>query len=158
MLKPYNGEKPYIFFSYAHDDGDIVLPIIGKIMGKHRVWFDQGIRFGREWDKEIADKIKGATVFVFMITEKSLRSANCLDEVCFAKDNGILFVNALVKDIVLPSDFLFRYGRYHMWRLFEYADIEEALANLGERCEELRLTAKEEDEGLSPPPRGFARE
>ena len=72
----YTGHDPYIFVSYAHKDDAEVLPIITALQERYNVWFDEGIRFGKEWDDEIAFKLEDCHVFLYVISEASLASAN----------------------------------------------------------------------------------
>ena len=50
---PYRGyDAPYIFVSYAHKDGNKASEVIGKLqMEQYRVWYDEGIDPGTEWDE-----------------------------------------------------------------------------------------------------------
>ena len=54
-IRPYNGDEPYIFISYAHKDNSIVLPIVERMtQDGYRILYDEGITPGTEWDDEIA--------------------------------------------------------------------------------------------------------
>ena len=49
-FKPYEGDKPYIFISYAHADDATVLPIIADMHSRgYNIWYDEGIEVGSEW-------------------------------------------------------------------------------------------------------------
>ena len=49
-FKPYEGDKPYIFISYAHADDDAVLPIVSDMHRRgYNIWYDEGIEVGSEW-------------------------------------------------------------------------------------------------------------
>lgn len=40
-FKPYEGDKPYIFISYAHADNDAVLPIVSDMHSRgYNIWYD----------------------------------------------------------------------------------------------------------------------
>ena len=57
-LQPYQGDQQYIFISYAHKD-EVVLKIIEQMINDgYRVWFDNGIDPGTEWDDSIASHIE----------------------------------------------------------------------------------------------------
>ena len=124
-LKAYLGNGNYIFVSYAHKDSEKVFELIRVLQKEYNVWFDEGIRFGREWDEEIVSKIDGCTLFVYAITKNSLESRNCKDEIAYAKDNNIPFLNMLIEDIELPNLFKLRYGRFQMLKYYEYQDKNE---------------------------------
>ena len=139
----YTGHDPYIFVSYAHKDGAEVLPIITALQERYNVWFDEGIRFGKEWDDEIAFKLEDCHVFLYVISEASLASANCKDEIAFARDRGKPFVNVVLRsDIRFPRAFELRYGRYQMCFVDKFATIDAAVAALAERCSELEATRR----------------
>ena len=143
--KAYLGTGKYIFVSYSHKDASKVYEFINILQTKYNVWFDEGIHFGREWDEEIVSKIDSCSLFVYVITENSLESKNCKDEIAFAKDNDIPFLNVVLEDIELPSIFTFRYGRFQMLNYFEYQNKEEVLYDLERRCEEIRSTIKNQE-------------
>ena len=89
LVPAYEGKKPYLFVSYAHKDSDLVLPVIAKMFEKKfRVWYDEGIAPGSEWPKNIADHLNAATAFVIFVSENSLKSPNCENEVIRAKKSG----------------------------------------------------------------------
>ena len=101
----YNGERPYIFISYSHRDTNRVLPVIEAMeeLG-YRIWFDQGIEAGSEWSNNIARHLRDCEVFVSFVSEHSMASENCLDEIAFAKSNNkpslMIF---LEENVELPS-------------------------------------------------------
>ena len=136
-IEAYLGDGKYVFVSYAHKDEKIVYPFISSLLKKCNVWFDEGIHYAKEWDEEIVKKISNCTVFVFAITKNSLESENCKDEIAFAKDNKIPFINVLMEDIELPKEFKFRYGRYQMCKFFEFDNPDDAVKNLFRRSEEI---------------------
>lgn len=141
--KAYLGNGKYIFVSYSHKDSSKVYELISILQSKYNVWFDEGIHFGREWDEEIVSKIDGCSLFIYAITENSLNSKNCKDEIAFAKQNDIPFINVIMDDIELPSIFEFRYGRFQMLKYFEYQNKGEALHDLERRSDEIKLTLKD---------------
>ena len=138
--RAYLGNSKYIFVSYSHKDSNEVYEFINILQTKYNVWFDEGIHFGREWDEEIVDKIDKCALFIYIITENSLNSKNCKDEIAFAKQNDIPFINVLMTDMKLPSIFTFRYGRFQMLNYFEYIDKSEVLNDLERRSDEIKLT------------------
>ncbi len=141
--KAYLGNDPYIFISYAHRNKDVVYPFIEALQEYYNVWFDDGIRYGREWEKEICSRIKNCTVFVYMITEESLASENCKDEIYMARDLGKSFLNVLVKkETKLPDEFTFRYGRFQMCNLYAFPGCAAAVLDLANKFEELGKTEK----------------
>ena len=76
---------PYIFISYAHRDGETVIPLLEKLKEVgFRIWFDENIEPASTWDDNIAEHIEKAEFFISMITPSYLNSRNCLDELRYA--------------------------------------------------------------------------
>lgn len=87
IVVPYDGEKPYIFASYSHRNSESVLEVIGKLRkAGYRVWYDEGIDPGSEWDDFIAEKIEKCGYFIAFLSEEYLESENCRDELNYARD------------------------------------------------------------------------
>lgn len=138
MNKPYLGSEKYIFVSYAHKDKDRVFPIIDRLSQQYRVWYDDGIHFGSEWDKDIVEKLEGCFIFIFMVSKNSVVSTNCADELSYAREKNKLFVNIVIDDFELPGSFMFRYGRYQMCLLYKYKNIDAMIADLAYRTEQMK--------------------
>lgn len=103
---PYEGPEPYIFISYAHrdrkEDSDRVNPILWKLQQNgFRVWYDDGLVTGMDWDRQISERIKGSSVFVLIMSEYAVASENVLAEANYAKKHGkkIIIVNLDNTDI-----------------------------------------------------------
>ena len=141
-IDPYEGNGKYIFFSYSHKDKEIAFPFIKELSKQYNVWYDAGIEFGAAWDASIAEHLLNASLFMFLVTDNSLKSTNCKDEIAFARDNQIPFINVLEKDINLPSEFRLRYGRYQMCFLHNHKTLDAAIKDLEKRCKELQLVRK----------------
>ena len=81
-VRAYEGNKPYIFVSYAHLDSDAVLPVIRALYErKYRVWYDEGIAPGSEWPENIERHLDGADTVLVFVSAHSLDSKNCENEV-----------------------------------------------------------------------------
>ena len=65
---PYRGDQPYIFISYSHKDSRKVWPVIEQMQADgYRVWYDEGIDPGTEWDENIAAHVTGCDYFIAFI-------------------------------------------------------------------------------------------
>ena len=65
---PYRGEEAYIFVSYAHKDSYRVWPIVARLqLDGYRVWYDEGIDPGTEWDENIASHVKNCGYFSYSL-------------------------------------------------------------------------------------------
>lgn len=57
--KAYDGNKPYIFVSYAHKNANAAGEYVKSLQDSGvRLWFDEGINVGSEWSAEIEDHLK----------------------------------------------------------------------------------------------------
>ncbi|MBQ1406883.1 MAG: toll/interleukin-1 receptor domain-containing protein, partial [Eubacterium sp.] len=80
----YLGNEPYIFLSYSHADNEAALEVISALNENgYRVWYDDGITPGAEWDANIAEHIKDCSFFISLISKNYLSSSNCRDELNF---------------------------------------------------------------------------
>ena len=108
----YTGENPYIFVSYSHKDSDRVWPIIARLQAdRFRVWYDDGINPGTEWDANIAAHIKNCSFFLAFISENYLASDNCKDELSFVRDLKKNRVLVYLEEVTLPDEMQMRLGR-----------------------------------------------
>ena len=134
----YTGHDPYIFVSYAHKDRARVFPYIEALQARYNVWFDEGIRFGKEWDGEIADRLMGCRVFLCFLTEAALDSSDCKDELTLARDEQKPMANLLPdRDLELPNVFKLRFGRYPMCYLDQFNTPQDAITALATRIPEM---------------------
>lgn len=84
---PYDGDEPYIFISYSHKDYKSVWRLIEQIQKRgYRIWYDEGIIPGTEWDAYIEQKLEKSAYFMCCITNNYWNSRNCLDELKYAVD------------------------------------------------------------------------
>lgn len=85
-FKPYEGDKPYIFVSYAHADNDKVLPVLSDMHRRgYNIWYDEGIEVGSEWQECIASHLADAHLVVAFISNAYMRSDNCRREMHYAQ-------------------------------------------------------------------------
>ncbi len=114
MEKPfpaYNGEDPYIFVCYAHDDEDVVYPEMAWLHEQGiNLWYDEGISGGKIWREEIGDAIKGAFRVLYYISESSLASDHCDREINFALDHTSV-LPVYLDDVELTTDLEVGLGR-----------------------------------------------
>lgn len=88
-MKPYTGNKPYIFVSYSHkeEDKEIVLATINELAKRGvRIFYDEGIETSEEWVEYIARRIKDSAGVLFFPSKNFAESKNCRREVNFAVD------------------------------------------------------------------------
>lgn len=111
MIEAYEGEKPYIFISYAHKDSDVVMPIIEALIeNDYRVWYDAGIQAGSEWPEYIASHLKGCSCVLSFISENYVHSHNCRRELNFAQDLQKELLNIYIEDVELSDGMKMQLG------------------------------------------------
>ena len=128
---PYKGTEPYIFISYAHKDSDRVWPIIEQMQRDgYRVWYDEGIDPGTEWDEFIAEHIQGCDYFIAFLSPNYMASDNCKDELNFVRDlnKGRLLI--YLEDVSLPAGMQMRLGRLQAIHWYTYVNRGEAFEKL----------------------------
>ena len=85
----YQGDEPYIFVSYSHQDTDIVYQGIQLLQNQgYNIWYDEGINPGASWREEVAESILGCDLFIILVSPQSANSDPCLKEVNFALEHN----------------------------------------------------------------------
>ena len=112
ILRPYTGDKRYIFISYAHKDMTAVMAILEQMnLHGYRIWFDEGIDPGTEWDENIASHVEACDSFIAFITEGYIASENCKDELNYARDLNKNRLLVYLEDVSLPRGMAMRLNR-----------------------------------------------
>ncbi len=91
----YQGDEPYVFVCYAHEDAEQVYPEIQRLHeGGVRIWYDEGVSPGTRWTDELASKLTEASVVLFFCTPQSVKRKHCQNELNFAidKDRPLLVI------------------------------------------------------------------
>ena len=124
--KPYDGAEKYIFVSYSHRDTAEVFPVIERLISEgYRVWFDQGIDPGTEWDENIANHICSCGYFVAFISKNYLQSNNCKDELNYARDLEKDRLIVYLEEVQLPPGLAMRVNRLQSIFRYSYKNAEE---------------------------------
>lgn len=138
VIKPYKGEDKYIFISYAHKDYDRIKEIITDMYKKgYRIWFDEGIDPGTEWDENIAEHIEKSECVLAFISENYLRSENCKDELNYARELQKERLLVYMDDVSLPSGMAMRMNRLQAIHQYKYKKIDlfyDKLYDVGMLC------------------------
>ncbi len=72
-----------IFISYDRDDRTITRQLaaqLRRVYGYDEVWFDENIRGGADWWAEIRRQIARCDIFMFLLSDESLKSEYCQRE------------------------------------------------------------------------------
>ena len=128
---PYKGDKDYIFISYAHRDSDLVWPIVARLLQDgYRVWYDEGIDPGTEWDENIASHVENCGYFIAFLSPAYLASENCKDELNYARDLDKPRLLVYLEDVKLPGGMAMRLNRLQAVFWGRYGDKEAFYAKL----------------------------
>ena len=125
-LAAYHGSEPYIFISYSHRNADRASAIIRSMnRAGYRVWYDEGLIPGREWDENIARIIMGCGYFIALITREYLASSNCRDELNYARDKNKPILLIYLDEVALPAGMELRLGRLFAVHSGQYSSTED---------------------------------
>lgn len=87
-LPAYEGDEPYVFVSYSHEDDDFVYPEIRWLQDQEfNVWYDEGISGATRWRDELAGHIQKCHLFLFYASPRSVASQVCREELEYALEN-----------------------------------------------------------------------
>lgn len=107
MDKPfpaYDGDEPYVFVCYAHDDSKIVFPEILWLRDQGvNIWYDEGISPGAEFPEKLGNAILGASLILFYVSPSSVNSRHCRDEVYFGIDHGKPILASHLTETIMPA-------------------------------------------------------
>lgn len=118
-FKPYNGDKPYIFISYAHADSEQVLPILSDMHKRgYNIWYDEGIEVGSEWQECIASHLMGAHLVIAFISNAYMKSDNCRRELHYAQTKRIKSINIFLEETELTPGMEMQIG--NIFALMKY--------------------------------------
>lgn len=149
LAAPYKGDKPYIFISYSRRDRSEVMNVI-RLLQRHRyrVWYDEGIDPGTEWDDNIAMHIKQCGYFLAMISPNSVNSLNCKDEIKYARDLDKPKALVYLTETQLPAGMQMRLGRLQAVYKYTYASEDAFIQKLLE-AKGIEACCEEEDKILN---------
>ena len=120
---PYSGDRPYIFASYSHRDIEKVFAIIRLLQRRgYRIWFDEGIDPGTEWEDNIAEHLANAGYVIPFFSENFFESQNCNDELFFARELGLHILPIYLEDVKLEPGIAMRFGRLQALFYHKYKD------------------------------------
>lgn len=123
LIAPYEGNAPFIFVSYSHRNRDDALSIVERLQKDgYRVWYDEGIHPGSEWDEYIAQYVANCSLFLALLSEEYLLSSNCKDELNYARNKEKNRVLIYLKDIELPAGMELRLSRLQNIHRSSYID------------------------------------
>lgn len=131
VFEPYEGDKPYIFVSYSHKDGDRVAPILDRMYREgYRIWYDEGIDWGTEWPAEIEKHLRASTVCLAFHSASSVESLNCRQEITFAIQNRKGILPIYLEQVTLKDGLEMQMTLYQAIHHWQYQEQEKFFARL----------------------------
>lgn len=122
---PYEGELPYVFFSFCHENHEIVYPLIERMAAAgFRVWFDDGIHPGQEWPEVIAEHLNQSAVCVCAASMEFQNSHNCKNELTFAVNGKKSLMAILLEDFEMSLGLKLQLGNTQQLKLSEHTTEE----------------------------------
>ncbi len=110
-FEAYVGDKPYVFVSYSHQDGELVFREIRKLHeAGYRIWYDEGIDPGNDWPEHIANAVINCDLFLMFTSPRSAASENCRNEVNLALNRKKKFLSVYLEETILPPGLELRMG------------------------------------------------
>ncbi|MBQ9248760.1 MAG: toll/interleukin-1 receptor domain-containing protein [Oscillospiraceae bacterium] len=124
-VKAYAGTKPFIFISYAHDDAHMVYPIVERlVMDGYRVWYDDGIHAGEDWTEVVANRLTDSTICMAMLSENSVQSVNCRNEIAYSLSEGKTLIGVKLTDFEMPKGMKLQLGNTLYLERYRYGETE----------------------------------
>lgn len=132
-FRPYEGDKPFVFISYAHKDSKTVYPILERMnRDGYRIWFDDGIIPSSEWPEYIAQKIDKCAIFIFFMSPNSVGSENCRREVNFVASRKKCFYSVTLEPTKVPLGMELQLSTQQNIVFYQYPDRERFFATVYE--------------------------
>ena len=124
-MKPvYEGDKPYIFISYAHANAPAVMQVVEELCDRgYRVWYDEGVEVGSEWPEYIASHLMHADLMIAFLSNGYMRSDNCRKEMHFALTKKIPLINIFLEETKLSPGMEMQIG--NIFALMKYCMPED---------------------------------
>ena len=125
-FKPYEGDEPYLFISYSHDDTPTVFSIMEDLnKAGFRIWYDKGIEWGITWTADLAMRIERCGIVMVFISQTSIISPHCQNEIVHAYNNKKYFFPVYLKPVALPSPLSQILEHIQAAKFYEYANDRE---------------------------------
>ena len=120
-----------LFVSYPHLDKAAVSQIVNVVSSctNEEIWYDGELRGGDHYFSVIAREIRKNDIFLFMVTENSVHSDWCMQELQFAMSEHKKIIAVWLENITLPAEvkFIIQNTHYIMWN-------QDEKQSAGEHC------------------------
>lgn len=111
---------PYVFISYAKSDKALIYDQLATLDGMGvRVWWDEGLQFGREFERELAERIAASEAVMMFLTPQAVASDWVSREMKLATHYKKLILPVELSRTLMPPEFLFLIGSKQRLQWFE---------------------------------------
>ena len=118
-VNPYDGDRPYIFISYAHANSPAVMEVVQELHDHgFRIWYDDGIEVGSEWQENIAEHLAKASLMIAFVSNAYMRSDNCRKEMHYAVSKKKNLINIFLEETALTPGMEMQIG--NLFALMKY--------------------------------------
>lgn len=125
-FKPYEGDEPFIFVSYSHNDTPNVFPIMEELnKAGFRIWYDNGIEWGSIWTMELVNHINKCNVVMVFISRNSICSPHCQNEILYAASICKHFFPIYLEELILPPHLHAIFQSIQGAKFYEYVNKRE---------------------------------
>ena len=123
-IRPYDGDQPYIFISYAHANSPAVMEVVQELHHRgFRIWYDDGIEVGSEWQENIAQHLADASLMIAFVSNTYMRSDNCRKEMHYAVSKKKNLINIFLEETKLTPGIEMQIG--NLFALMKYTMSDE---------------------------------
>lgn len=106
--RAYTGDLPYIAVCYARKDSDQVYPCIAQWQSAgYRVWYDEGIPLGVNWEDEVARRLAKAEQVVFFLSQDTMKSHWTRRELSYSLNKQKEVLPLLLEKTDIPDGWAF---------------------------------------------------
>lgn len=104
----YTGDLPYIAVCYARKNSDQVYPCIAQWQSAgYRVWYDEGIPLGVNWEDEVARRLAKAEQVVFFLSQDTMKSHWTRRELSYSLNKKKEVLPLLLEKTDIPDGWAF---------------------------------------------------
>lgn len=150
----YEGDEPYVFVCYAHDDAKLVYQELTWLRDHGvNIWYDEGITPGEEFPERLGKAILGASLVLFYVSPNSVGSRHCRNEVFFSLDRDTPVLAVHIEPTELPAGLALSTGTAQAIMRYELSDAvycQKLLTGIQQHSEEGNKIEVER-ELLAPP-------
>lgn len=119
-----------IFISYGHTDRaslNILAPQLQHVYGDGSYWYDTAIPGGKDWWDTIKIEIESCQVFLFLMSDQSVASTYCLDELRTALQHRKEVLQVLLPTLTIKYEDALPSDLHAQLKVEQYVDLRNEL-------------------------------